>query len=582
MHSALLHREAEARNRATVLSMNSMVGVRLARDRRPAARPARRPARPTRSPWSPPARSACSARLLLPAGAARRAATRKRRREPGSASRASWAAYAAARSRSILRPRKYAVPHSSAKIGAEHEHHRHHEAQADRGDLHRPAEQRRPTRARSSPASRRQATSRPSPTASAVPSGDVGDRDHHRRRQPDDDRPRASRTAAHMPRRGERLAVVGHPRPSQQASRLADGDHGAGDQHRAGAERVAEGLPRLGEGRGLVDRVGEARHDRDPVLAVDLAAASASCSAGSARSVEFWVQTTWARCGSNAASTPSWSLSAITPITPIERVRTRTSRRARRPRPRAPCGLWAASSTIVGLRRITSSRPGEVDLGEGAAHQLVVERLLADERLDRRQRDGGVLGLVGAVQRQEHLVVPRAQALQGHHLAADRRAPGTRPRTRCPRGPRWHRPRRRCRSSTSADLGRLLGDHRDRAGLDDAGLLDGDLPRACRRGRTRGRRRSAAPRRPRASATLVASQTPPMPTSTTATSTGASANAAYAMPTMVSKNDSGWASVESTRWVYGATSLNARTNASSLSGSPSTQIRSLIRSTWGR
>ncbi len=33
--------------------------------------------------------------------------------------------------------------------------------------------------------------------------------------------------------------------------------------------------------------------------------------------------------------------------------------------------------------------------------------------------------------------------------------------------------------------------------------------------------------------------------------------------------------------VYGATSLNARTNASSLSGSPSTQIRSLIRSTCG-
>ncbi len=53
------------------------------------------------------------------------------------------------------------------------------------------------------------------------------------------------------------------------------------------------------------------------------------------------------------------------------------------------------------------------------------------------------------------------------------------------------------------------------------------------------------------------------------------------MPTMVSKNDSGWASLESTRWVYGATSLNARTNSSSVSGLPSTQIRSLIRSTWG-
>ena len=72
-----------------------------------------------------------------------------------------------------------------------------------------------------------------------------------------------------------------------------------------------------------------------------------------------------------------------------------------------------------------------------------------------------------------------------------------------------------------------------------------------------------------------------MPTSTTATSTGASAKAAYAIPTIVSKNDSGWSWSASTRWVYGATSLNARTNCSSLNGSPSRQIRSVIRSTWG-
>ena len=37
-----------------------------------------------------------------------------------------------------------------------------------------------------------------------------------------------------------------------------------------------------------------------------------------------------------------------------------------------------------------------------------------------------------------------------------------------------------------------------------------------------------------ASMTFVASQRPPMPTSTTATSTGASAKAAYAMPTSTS------------------------------------------------
>ncbi len=50
---------------------------------------------------------------------------------------------------------------------------------------------------------------------------------------------------------------------------------------------------------------------------------------------------------------------------------------------------------------------------------------------------------------------------------------------------------------------------------------------------------------------------------------------------MVSKNDSGWSCSWSTRWVYGATSLNAATNASSLIGSPSRLIRSVIDSRCG-
>ena len=53
------------------------------------------------------------------------------------------------------------------------------------------------------------------------------------------------------------------------------------------------------------------------------------------------------------------------------------------------------------------------------------------------------------------------------------------------------------------------------------------------------------------------------------------------MPTTVSKNDSGWVWSSSTRCVYGATSLKARTKASSSSGSPSTLIRSFIVSTCG-
>ena len=53
------------------------------------------------------------------------------------------------------------------------------------------------------------------------------------------------------------------------------------------------------------------------------------------------------------------------------------------------------------------------------------------------------------------------------------------------------------------------------------------------------------------SATLVASQVPPSPTSTIATSTGASAKAAKAMPVSTSKKDSGTPRRSSVSWAYG-------------------------------
>ena len=166
MHSALLHREAQARNRATVLSMNSMVffiafavvasplGLlaqatidpgrdgrrrRLQRPRRGAlpARAARREAagpaggRPRLRPRVPCGGGSCTVLGVdpvehppptrglrvsavpeppsSPSGrwtTHRRGATAGAAGQPRSVSRASWAAYAAARSRSILRPRK--------------------------------------------------------------------------------------------------------------------------------------------------------------------------------------------------------------------------------------------------------------------------------------------------------------------------------------------------------------------------------------------------------------------------------------------------------------------------------------------
>ena len=158
------------------------------------------------------------------------------------------------------------------------------------------------------------------------------------------------------------------------------------------------------------------------------------------------MQITWARCGSNAASTPSWSLSAITPITPISGANWNESSSAAAVAS-APCGLCAASSTIVGLRRTTSSRPGDVASANAARTSASSSGVLADERLDRGQRDDGVLGLVGAVQRQEHLVVPRAQPLQGHHLATHRGHPRDDPELQAL--PRHGR----------ADLGRLPQQH---------------------------------------------------------------------------------------------------------------------------
>ena len=96
---------------------------------------------------------------------------------------------------------------------------------------------------------------------------------------------------------------------------------------------------------------------------------------------------------------------------------------------------------------------GRGDLAQRARHEVAVERLLADERLDRGEGDDGVLGLVGAVQREEE------RRRSGRAAPAARRpgrrppAPATRRRSRRPRGPGWRRPRQHRRSSTSATSG---------------------------------------------------------------------------------------------------------------------------------
>ena len=125
------------------------------------------------------------------------------------------------------------------------------------------------------------------------------------------------------------------------------------------------------------------------------------------------------------------------------------------------------------------------DRGESGPDGVDVELALrtgAEERLHRGQRDRGVVGLVFAVQRQEHLRVHPAEPLQFEQLAADG---GLSTQHRELRVLAGHRRvgAHRLRQQGLHRLGRLPGQNRDRVGRDevfglfgdDAGLLGRDL-----------------------------------------------------------------------------------------------------------
>ena len=84
----------------------------------------------------------------------------------------------------------------------------------------------------------------------------------------------------------------------------------------------------------------------------------------------------------------------------------------------APGGLWAPSTITSGWWPSTSKRPGIRRVGEPFADDVVGDRR-GEERLDRSERNDGVVALVAAVQRHEHLGVDRRRRAQVEQSPAE-------------------------------------------------------------------------------------------------------------------------------------------------------------------
>ena len=103
------------------------------------------------------------------------------------------------------------------------------------------------------------------------------------------------------------------------------------------------------------------------------------------------------------------------------------------PLPRKPAWIKAKAPTdpkVIALKQLLRDKALHTvceeascpNLGECFAHGVDVELTVGagtEERLDCGQREGGVLRLVGTVQREEHLVVHAAETLDPQQLAAD-------------------------------------------------------------------------------------------------------------------------------------------------------------------
>ena len=309
-------------------------------------------------------------------------------------------------------------------------------------------------------------------------------------------------------------------RGAEHRPRLPDGHDRAGDQDAAGADRLPERPAGLGQRHRLRRSRRRAAGPRAPgARRTGRARPRPAPRPASTACVEFCVHTISDSTGSSSPRNPSTSLSAITPTTPTSGSNVNESRIASTSAA-APCGLCAASSRIVGPRRTTSSRPGEVTAAKRLAHQLVGQRLVAGERARRRPARArrsapGARRRAAGRPRRTHDAA-RAASSPGHPPPP----PGARPRSRRPRAAGSRRPRGPARRAPPSRRRPARRRRPGRPGLMIPAFSTAIVAGAVAEVASRGRPRSGVTTATEPSATLVASHDPPMPTSTTATSTG--------------------------------------------------------------
>ena len=169
--------------------------------------------------------------------------------------------------------------------------------------------------------------------------------------------------------------------------------------------------------------------------------------------------------GSRPESIPTTATDV--PSTANSSVRASAERGHARPR----CARRRPAAAAAGPS--TSRRPGTRTAANPSSTTSGVERV-AEERLHRRQRDGGVGALVGAVQRDEHVLVAAARGPQRDQPAAD--GDPVRLAAEVPAGhPHRGRPDRSGPGLDDVDqVGGHLPHDDPAARLDDPGLVGGD------------------------------------------------------------------------------------------------------------